>query len=101
MLAGAGASLARDSVDARIVAEVKSGTATFGDGIIDSQDDVGGYPALQALPAPPDRDRDGMPDAWETARGLDPDMASDRNATNLSGTFYTNLEVYLNELVGK
>jgi len=100
VLAGAGASHARDSVDTRIVNEVRSGTATFGDGVIDSQDEVGGYPPLQSLPAPLDSDRDGMPDGWETAHGLDPNMASDRNGTNLSGAFYTNLEVYLNGLVG-
>jgi hypothetical protein len=99
VLAGAGASLVRDSVDIRIVDEVKSTTATYGNGVIDSPDEVGGYPQLQTLPAPLDSDRDGMPDAWEQSHGLDPAMASDRNATNLSGTFYTNLEVYLNGLV--
>ena len=60
---------------------------------------MGGYPRLQSLAAPLDSDQDGMPDEWEKSRGLDPDMASDCNATNLSGTFYTNLEVYLNGLV--
>ena len=100
VLAGAGASLVRDSVDTRIIEEVRNGTATFGDGIIDSQAEVGGFPALQSLPPPTDTDRDGMPDDWEAARGLDPLKASDGNATNLSGTYYTNLEVYLNGLVG-
>ncbi len=99
VLSSAGASLARDSVDARIVAEVRSGSATYGNGIIDSQEEVGGYPVLRSLSAPKDSDRDGMPDAWETKHGLDPQMASDRNAKGLSGSFYTNLEVYLNELV--
>ena len=32
--------------------------------------------------------------------GLDPQKASDRNETNFSGTFYTNLDVYLNSLIG-
>ena len=100
VLAGAGASLVRDSVDRRIIREVESGTATFGDGVIDSQNEVGGFPRLYSLPAPPDSDQDGMPDSWETAHGLDPLEAADRNETNLSGTFYTNLEVYLNGLVG-
>jgi len=99
VLAGVGASHVRDSVDTRIINEVKSGTATYGNGVIDSPSDVGGYPSLQSLPAPPDSDRDGMPDEWEEAHGLNPSMASDRNRTNLSGTFYTNLEVYLNGLV--
>ncbi|NNE06760.1 MAG: hypothetical protein HKN15_13650 [Xanthomonadales bacterium] len=100
VLAHAGASLERDSVDRRIVSEVKRGTATFGNGVIDSQAEVGGYPELFSLPAPVDSDQDGMPDAWETRHGLDPDYAEDRNGTNLSGTNYTNLEVYLNGLVG-
>jgi hypothetical protein len=99
VLARAGASLARDSVDRRIVGEIESGTATYGDGVIDSQSEVGGFPELHSLPAPPDKDRDGMPDAWESANGLNPQDASDRNDTNLSGTYYTNLEVYLNSLV--
>jgi pectate lyase len=99
VLAGAGASLVRDAVDKRIVSEVRSGTATYGDGVIDSQREVGGHPELYSLPAPPDSDQDGMPDAWEKANGLNPEDAADRNETNLSGTFYTNLEVYLNGLV--
>jgi len=44
----------------------------------------------------PDADQDGMPDAWETAHGLDPNNAEDRNGTAPSG--YTWLEEYLNEL---
>jgi pectate lyase len=99
VLERAGASLVRDSVDKRIVGEVRSGTATYGNGVIDSQEEVGGHPQLHSLPAPRDTDQDGMPNAWEAARGLDPLNPTDRNATNLSGTFYTNLEVYLNELV--
>lgn len=101
VLEDAGASLVRDAVDTRIVAEVRSGTATYGNGVIDSQSEVGGYPVLRSSPAPRDSDRDGMPDEWETAHGLDPQMDSDRNLTDLSGTFYTNLEVYLNGLVGR
>ncbi|MES2920360.1 MAG: immunoglobulin domain-containing protein [Verrucomicrobiota bacterium] len=93
---------ARDPVDARIVSEVTNGTATYNGsannypGIIDSQADVGGWPVLASTPAPPDSDADGMPDAWETARGLNPANPADRNLTNEAG--YTNLEIYLNEL---
>ena len=39
-----------------------------------------------------------MPDAWETAQGLDLNRASDRNGFDLSSD-YTNLEVYLNGIV--
>lgn len=51
---------------------------------------------------PTDTDLDGMPDAWETAHGLNPAL-QDHNGTGLSVSFtgvagYTNLECYLNEL---
>lgn len=103
VIAHAGCRLpARDPVDTRIVAEVRNGTFTHRGskgnlaGIIDSQADVGGWPVLVSTPAPPDGDSDGMPDAWETARGLNPADPADRNA--LGGGGYTRLEVYLNEL---
>lgn len=44
----------------------------------------------------PDADHDGMPDAWETANGLNPNDATDGSKTSPSG--YTWVEVYLNEL---
>ncbi|TXK37681.1 T9SS type A sorting domain-containing protein [Pontibacter qinzhouensis] len=99
----AGASLRRDAVDERILNTVldrsftAQGSKGSTNGIIDSQADVGGWPVLQSLPAPQDTDNDGMPDAWETANGLNPDDASDRNGIHASG--YTNLELYLNSLV--
>jgi hypothetical protein len=40
-----------------------------------------------------------MPDAWETANGLNPNSSADGNAFTLSTEGYTNLEVYLNSLV--
>lgn len=43
----------------------------------------------------PDRDRDGMPDAWEERHGLNPDDASDGPADR-DGDGYTNLEAFLN-----
>lgn len=88
----------RDAIDTRIVAEVKSGTATFGEaGIINSQTEVGGWPVLHSAPAPKDDDRDGMADAWERSHGLDATNPEDRNG-NFNGDGYTNLEKYLNSL---
>jgi hypothetical protein len=100
----------RDSVDLRIVREVESGTATYEGstyrvnqgfptsapitGIIDSQTNVGGWPVLNSVAPPIDTDHDGMPDAWETAHGLNPSDPADRNTLGEGG--YTNLEVYLN-----
>jgi len=104
VLAYAGCRLpARDPIDTRIAGEVANGTFTYRGskgalaGIIDSQADVGGWPALASTPAPADTDKDGMPDAWESARGLDPGLASDRNLVD-PATGYTQLELYLNEL---
>ncbi len=95
----------RDAVDARIIEEVCTGTATYGgvyssapEGIIDTQGDVGGWPTLASTTPPLDTDKDGMPDDWEQARGLNINDASDRNGDDNSDG-YTNLEEYLNELV--
>jgi hypothetical protein len=95
----AGASLVRDTVDSRIAAEVENGTFHYGDrGIIDSQEQVGGWPRLMAGDAPQDSDHDGMPDAWEKANNLDPDDYNDRNGYDLDNS-YTNIEHYLNAIV--
>jgi pectate lyase len=91
----------RDNIDRRIIEEARNGTATYGDnGIITTPSDVGGWPNLQGGPAPVDSDHDGIPDAWETAHGLDPSNKGDGKKTNLSADSYTNLEMYLNELAG-
>lgn len=99
---------ALDPHDQRVIAEVRNGTAQFKGsktglpGLPDSQDDVGGwdkYPEVRR-PAGWDTDRDGMPDAWETARGLDPQNAADGAALPADSN-YTNLEIYLNSLVGE
>ena len=94
VLKGAGALLPRrDSIDLRIISEIETGKGR----IIDSQNEVGGWPAYEAGPVPVDSDNDGLPDAWEKAHGLDPrnpaDQAADRDRDG-----YTNLEEYLNEL---
>lgn len=99
VLAEVGASLVRDSVDQRVVEEVRTGKPHFGrDGIIDSQAEVGGWPELKSLPAPLDSDQDGMPDAWEKKHGLDPEEPADRNGDR-DADGYTNLEEYLNSVV--
>ncbi|PRD46487.1 pectate lyase [Sphingobacterium haloxyli] len=103
VLAKAGASYKRDAVDQRVVDEVKNGTATFNGsktgyaGIIDSQTDVGGWPTLAQTTALDDTDGDGMPDAWEIANNLDPNVPN-ANGRDLSEV-YDNIEVYFNSLV--
>ena len=87
----------RDSVDGRIIEEVRKGTATCGkDGIITTPSDVGGWPNLKGASAPVDTDHDGMPDEWETKQGLNPNAAADRN--NVAADGYTMLEKYLNSI---
>ena len=94
VLQSAGASHRRDAADERLVEGVRQGTHRM----IDSQREVGGWPELASLPAPADTDRDGMPDDWEAANGLDAARADDRN-TDRDGDGYTELEEYLNSLV--
>ncbi|MDF7776157.1 pectate lyase [Sphingomonas sp. AOB5] len=90
VLAGAGASLFRDSVDTRIVESVR----TKGGVLIDSQAQVGGWPELAPGKAAVDSDGDGMPDTWERAHELDPKSAADGNADR-NGDGITNLEDWL------
>ncbi len=94
VLAGAGASKARDAVDQRIVAGVRNRTG----GLINSQTEVGGWPVLKSGPAWIDCDGDGMPDDWERSHGFDPTNASD-GAQDRNGDGWTNLEDWLNSLV--
>jgi pectate lyase len=94
VLAEAGASLARDAADARLVQGARDRTHHM----IDSQEEVGGWPDLKSTPAPKDSDGDGMPDRWELDHRLNPNDASDGNRES-DDDGYTYLEKYLNDLV--
>lgn len=87
----------RDAVDQRVIEDVRTGRATFGNGIIDRVDQVGGWPELVTYGVPPDSDNDGMPDEWEIEEGLNIHDPSDRLGIK-QGEVYDNLERYLNEL---
>jgi len=96
VLAQAGATLPeRDPVDKRIINMVRIGKPTFGNGIIDTPSNVGGWPEYNSAPAPIDSDHDGMPDAWEKKFGLKWNDPSDGpQDADMDG--YTNVEEWLN-----
>ncbi|GAB2651867.1 pectate lyase family protein [Kribbella swartbergensis] len=94
VLAGAGSRAPRlDSVDRRIIADVRNGTGH----IIDDPADVGGWPDLTPGTPAADTDADGMPDEWETRRGLDAN--TDDSARDRDRDGYTNIEEYINALL--
>ncbi|MBJ6108505.1 pectate lyase [Hymenobacter sp. BT523] len=103
VLRGAGAVRpTRDTLDQRIVREVRTRTGT----VIDVQGHYPhgtpysvsqrAWPVLKTAPAPADTDHDGMPDAWEKAHGLNPNNPADRAQRAPNG--YPQLENYLNSL---
>lgn len=102
----AGASLARDEVDERIVNDTREGTYTHEGshgstgGLIDTEQDVGGWPEYQSGEPWTDTDGDGIPDEWEEHFGLVKTNPADGSARTLdpSGR-YTNLELWLHYLV--
>lgn len=101
VLAGAGASYRRDTLDQRIVENVRQRTGR----IIDVQGGlphgtayeatVHAWPTLRSAAPPADGDGDGLPDEWERRNGLNPADPSDAAGRKLHA-FYTNIEVYLN-----
>jgi len=98
-----GSSLKRDLVDLRIMKDVQNGSFSHDgskgsrNGIIDSQNDVGGFPDLKPGQPLKDSDHDGMPDEWEIRHKLNPDI-SDSNGRDLDKN-YDNIEVYFNDIV--
>jgi pectate lyase len=104
VLAYAGASFKRDTLDLRIIKDVKNKTGK----IIDVQGghphgtsyDISktAWPHLKSVTAPVDSDKDGMPDEWEIKNGLNPNDASDASINTLHKQ-YTNIEVYINSLI--
>ncbi|MDA3854421.1 MAG: pectate lyase [Bacteroidales bacterium] len=93
-----GASLVRDGVDRRLIAEMQGAADELGPSIIDSQTDVGGWPALEEISLSNDSDKDGMSDEWERVNGLNPNDAADANGNDKDKS-YTNIEYYLNSFI--
>ena len=121
VVAYAGASLHRDDVDERYMKETADGTCTYKGsatsykkdgktysctpewGRIDLVSDVNGYTennfGTGSRPDDFDTDKDGMADAWEQANGLDPAKDDSKLYTLDTHGFYTNIEIYCNQLV--
>lgn len=108
----AGASFYRDDVDTRYAREIRNnspeytGSISKKKGIIDVVSDVNGYTeatfSTASRSADFDTDNDGIPDKWEDAHGLDKRNKADATAITLDERgYYTNLEVYANQLVQK
>jgi len=89
VLDGAGAARVRDTIDIAVIAGVRAGTGRQ----VDTEADDGGWPTLNGGTAERDSDGDGMPDAWERARGLDP--ARDDSASDHNGDGWTAIEDWL------
>jgi hypothetical protein len=100
----------RDAIDTRIVNETRTGTGqimAFNDPSHGTEwnallglrspaaGGIGGTGAY-VRPAGYDADGDGIPDAWEKAHGLNPNIAN--NNADFDGDGYTNLEEYLNDV---
>ncbi|MGC3991194.1 MAG: autotransporter-associated beta strand repeat-containing protein [Chthoniobacteraceae bacterium] len=102
--------LPHDDIEALVVSQVKTlGNGTTGYGVGSVGPDGGlytsqtqtalsnnGFGTIASGTAPIDSDQDGMPDDWESAKGLNAASAADGASTSSSG--YTNLEDYLNWL---
>jgi len=91
VLKNAGANIpARDAVDGRIISQIKNKTGR----VINTQNQVGGWPVFNEGIAPLDKDGDGMNDYWEEQNGFNPNIADGNLDRDEDG--YTNLEEYLN-----
>ena len=100
----AGCSFDRDAIDKRVTATARRGSGGVEGsngsegGLIDSADDAGGWPTLKGKPQI-DTDNDGIPDKWEKAHGLNPNVDDSGSFKLDPRQYYTNLEVYANSLV--
>lgn len=96
--AHAGASKSRDRVDAYLINTELGSLGKVGALISDpSASPMNGPGPISGGTAPTDTDKDGIPDAWEQANGLNPNDASD--AMKIASNGYANIENYVNSLV--
>lgn len=97
----------RDAVDKRVVEQIRDSRGVMPncvaaddrpgpEGTERCQLNVGGWPLMSSGVAREDSDNDGLPDDWELAVNLDPQLADSLVDSNADG--YTNLEDWLHHL---
>lgn len=95
----AGASLKRDEVDNRLINYLTNGYPKNISGIINSQNEVGGFPILNSTITNIDSDKDGLPDDWEKANNL---KIGIKNGANFDlSSQYSNIEVYAESILNQ
>ena len=87
-----GNSLHRDSMDAQAIADYTNGTGSYSSLSVPNK-------TLATRPVGYDTDNDGMSDAWETQRGLNPNLADNNGDDDSDG--YTNLQEFLFFMAGE
>lgn len=99
LLPAVGASLPyRDLIDCYVIDQVKS-FGKKGEIITNETENPVGTPSQWSMwngTKRTDTDNDGIPDAWESANGLNPNLASD--AVALAANGYLNIENYINSI---
>jgi hypothetical protein len=87
----------RDALDTQVLLDVQNGelNGASPSDYPSSEGGYGGFPSIEVNASCADADGDGMPDAWEDAKGLDKNDASDANLDG-DGDGYINIEEYLN-----
>ncbi|KAF9053881.1 pectin lyase-like protein [Hymenopellis radicata] len=95
--AHAGASKVRDHVDKYLIDTEVSSLGKTGATISDpTASPINGPGPINGGTAPTDTDNDGIPDAYESAHGTNPNIA---DSTAIASNGYANIENYINSLV--
>jgi len=89
----------RDSQDDRIINDIQSALSGNPTGhLIDSQEDVGGWPTLHSTTPPTDTNNDGVPDTFAQSLGFN--VNENCASRVIDGSPYTIIERYLSGLAG-
>lgn len=96
-----GASHQRNAYNARLIDDLINNTGRM----VNTEAEITGFDMTEYTSDIIDTDLDGMPDAWETERGLNPNDKSDAGLiiTDEASPYYgySNIEIYINNLTGE